>query len=84
MVEAAGPYTDGPGEWAERLSWTFGLTAPDDVERRAALARLDAARAEAQEALARYNETWAQASRSGAQAWFRKPALVATHGNLIR
>ncbi|MET8276783.1 MULTISPECIES: hypothetical protein [unclassified Streptomyces] len=76
MAEAAGPNTDSPGEWAERLGWTYGLIAPDDVVRGAALARLDAARAEAQEALARYNQAWVQASRTGAEPLFCEPEIV--------
>ncbi|MET7309821.1 hypothetical protein ABZS68_22745, partial [Streptomyces sp. NPDC005571] len=51
--------------------------APDDVVRGAALDRLDAARAEAQEALARYNQAWVQASRTGAEPLFCEPEIVA-------
>ncbi|MFE4961044.1 hypothetical protein ACFRCW_45915 [Streptomyces sp. NPDC056653] len=77
MAEAAGPNTDSPGEWAGRLGWTYDLIAPDDVVRGAALARLDAARAEAQEALARYNQAWVQASRTGTEPLFCEPEVVA-------
>lgn len=77
MAEAAGPNTYGPGEWAERLGWTYGLIAPDNVERGAALVRLDEARAEAQKAHAQYNEYWIQASRSDAETLFRAPEVVA-------
>ncbi|MFG2652466.1 hypothetical protein [Streptomyces sp. NPDC048436] len=77
MAEAAGSNTDSPGEWAERLGWTYDLIAPDDIERGVALARLDAARAEAHEALVQYNQAWVQASRTGAGPLFCEPVVVA-------
>ncbi|WP_330308119.1 MULTISPECIES: hypothetical protein [unclassified Streptomyces] len=77
MTEAAGPSVEGAREWAERLGWSYGLIAPDSVERGAALARLDAARAEAQAARARYNEAWLRASRAGSEDWHQEPSVVA-------
>lgn len=68
---------EGAREWAERLGWSYGLIAPDPVERGAALARLDAARAEAQAARARYNEAWLRASGAGSEDWHQEPSVVA-------
>lgn len=59
------------------MGWTHDLTAPDDVVRDAALARLDAARTEAQEALARYDQAWVHAFRTGTEPLFCEPAVVA-------
>lgn len=77
MTEAAGPNVEGAREWAERLGWSYGLIAPDPVDRGAALAHLAAARTEVQAARARYNEAWLQASRAGSEAWHQEPSVVA-------
>ncbi|GHA06830.1 hypothetical protein GCM10010329_31770 [Streptomyces spiroverticillatus] len=69
--------------WEARLGWAFGLIADDPAERAAALRRLDRARANVQDALARYNEVWRSTLPGGGQEKWQDPAFRQAYGRYV-
>ncbi|MFD8307234.1 hypothetical protein ACFV29_33640 [Streptomyces sp. NPDC059690] len=77
MTKVTGPDADDGHAWAERLGWAYGLTAPDAVDRAAALVRLDDARARVRRTRGHLNETWRLTAALGHEEQHREPALTA-------
>ncbi|MER8005386.1 hypothetical protein [Streptomyces sp. NPDC094149] len=77
MTKVAGQDADDDHAWAERLGWAYGLTAPDAVDRAAALVRLDDARATVRRTRVHLNETRRLTAGLGHEEQDREPALLA-------
>lgn len=77
MTKMAGRDADDAHAWDERLGWAYGLTAPGDADRAAALVRLADARAEVRRTRVRLNEAWRLTSGLGHEEQCREPALRA-------
>ncbi|MBK3647327.1 hypothetical protein [Streptomyces sp. MBT33] len=77
MKKVAGQDADDGHAWVERLGWAYGLTAPEAVDRAAALVRLDDARATVRRTRVHLNETRRLTSGLGHEEQDREPVLLA-------